>query len=177
MSDTVDTLNLLTDKLNELFNQTQNYYESFLDTNTLYKNGHISDNDFFKKLGDYTVAYSALEFLSIKVIFEIKKSIDKISNGQNNTVSNSTNGIIPNPMQPNIGNGHLASNTQQLGTTTNPVGAPPQVISAQDNFTNLGTLPSPDPTLMTSQSAKICNSCGMKLRLNAKFCTKCGNKI
>lgn len=177
MSDTVDTLNLLTDKLNELFNQTQNYYESFLDTNTLYKNGQISDSDFFKKLGDYTVAYSALEFLSIKVIFEIKKSIDKISNGKNNAMSNSTGSIMTNQIPPNIGGGHLASNIQQLGTNANPLGAPPQVISAQDNFNNVGTLPSPDPTLATSRSTNTCNSCGMKLRLNAKFCTKCGNKI
>ncbi len=176
MSDTVDTLNLLTEKLNDLFNQTQNYYEAFLDTNTLYKNGQISDSDFFKKLGDYTVAYSALEFLSIKVIFEIKKAIDKIPNGQNVAGSNHQ-GFMTNQIPQNIGSGHPNSNIQQLGTMSNPIGAPPQVISTQDNFSNVGTLPSPDPTLMTSQSVKTCNSCGMTLRLNAKFCTKCGNKI
>ncbi len=78
----VDTLNLLTEKLQSLFDDTQGYYESFLDTNNLYKNGKISDKEFFQKLGDYVVAYSALEFLSIKVILEIKKTLDKISGGQ-----------------------------------------------------------------------------------------------
>jgi len=62
----VDTLNLLSDKLNSLFDESQNYYESFLDTNNMYKNGKLSDKEFFQKLGDYVVAYSALEFLSIK---------------------------------------------------------------------------------------------------------------
>ena len=65
----VDTLNLLTEKLETLFNESQGYYESFLDTNNLYKNGKIGEKEFFQKLGDYVVAYSALEFLSIKVIF------------------------------------------------------------------------------------------------------------
>ena len=77
----VDTLNLLTDKLDNLFNESQEYYETFLDANNLYKQGKLTDKEFFQKLGDYVVAYSALEFLSIKVIFEMKKSIDKIAGG------------------------------------------------------------------------------------------------
>ena len=77
----VDTLNLLTDKLNNLFEESQGYYESFLDTNNMYKEGKLTEREFFQKLGDYVVAYSALEFLSIKVIFEIKKAVDKISGG------------------------------------------------------------------------------------------------
>ena len=75
----VDTSNLLTDKLNNLFQESQGYYESFLDTNNMYKEGKLTEREFFQKLGDYVVAYSALEFLSIKVIFEIKKAVDKIS--------------------------------------------------------------------------------------------------
>ena len=78
----VDTLNLLTEKLDNLFTESQGYYESFLDANTLYKNGKMSEKEFFAKLGDYTVAYSALEFLSIKVILELKKAIDRMAGGQ-----------------------------------------------------------------------------------------------
>ena len=77
----VDTLNLLSDKLNNLFDESQDYYESFLDANNLYKQGKLTEKEFFQKLGDYVVAYSALEFLSIKVIFELKKSIDRIAGG------------------------------------------------------------------------------------------------
>ena len=77
----VDTLNLLNDKLNKLFEESQGYYESFLDTNNMYKQGKLTEREFFQKLGDYVVAYSALEFLSITVIFEIQKAVDKISAG------------------------------------------------------------------------------------------------
>ncbi len=71
----VDTLNMLFDKLESLFDESQGYYESFLDTNNMYKQGKIADKEFFQRLGDYVVAYSALEFLSIKVIFEIRKLV------------------------------------------------------------------------------------------------------
>jgi len=70
----VDTLNLTFDKLQTLFDESQGYYESFLDANNLYKTGKLSDKEFFQKLGDYVVAYSALEFLSVKVIMEMKKT-------------------------------------------------------------------------------------------------------
>src|SRR2546430_9568731 len=77
----IDTFNLLFEKLSNLLNDTQGYYESFLDANNLYKQGKMSDKEFFEKLGDYVVAYSALEFLAVKVIFELKKSFDKIAGG------------------------------------------------------------------------------------------------
>ena len=60
----IDTLNLTFEKLQALFDESQGYYESFLDANNLYKAGKLSDKEFFQKLGDYTVAYSALEFLA-----------------------------------------------------------------------------------------------------------------
>ena len=68
----VDTLNLLSEKLDNLFADSQGYYETFLDTNNLFKNGKIGEKEFFQKLGDYVVAYSALEFLAVKVILELK---------------------------------------------------------------------------------------------------------
>ncbi|MGI0040894.1 MAG: zinc ribbon domain-containing protein, partial [Nitrosopumilaceae archaeon] len=52
----VDTLNLLFDKLQSLLDNSQGYYESFLDANTLYKQGKLSEKEFFEKLGDYVVA-------------------------------------------------------------------------------------------------------------------------
>ena len=60
----VDTLNMLFDKLQNLFDESQGYYESFLDTNNMYKKGQLSDKEFFQKLGDYTVAYSAIRIFS-----------------------------------------------------------------------------------------------------------------
>ena len=170
----VDTLGMLFDKLQSLFDESQGYYESFLDTNNMYKAGKISDKEFFQKLGDYTVAYSALEFLAIKVIFELKKS--QGSGGTGNTQSP---GLMPGMGQPGMAGG--MNPPPRAGTAGNPVGGgPPGIVSAQESFGDVGTLPSPDPSLMPRQSAPQnpngCSSCGAELRPNSKFCTKCGAK-
>ncbi len=169
----VDTLSMLFEKLQSLFDESQGYYESFLDTNNMYKKGQLSDKEFFQKLGDYTVAYSALEFLAIKVIFELKKSIGA---GSGNTQSP---GLMPGMGQP----GYMAGgmNQPRVGTADNPVGgSPPGIVSTQEAFGDVGTLPSPDPALVprqtTPQNGDGCSSCGVALRANAKFCTKCGAK-
>ena len=170
----VDTLGMLFEKLESLFDESQGYYESFLDTNNMYKAGKISDKAFFQKLGDYTVAYSALEFLAIKVIFELKKS--QGSGGPGNTQSP---GLMPGMGQPGGMNP-----PPRAGTSGNPVGGgPPGIVSAQESFGDVGTLPSPDPSLMPRQTAPQqqqtgngCSSCGAELRPNSKFCTKCGAK-
>jgi hypothetical protein len=156
----VDTFNLLFDKLQNLLNDSQGYYESFLDANNLYKQGKMSDKEFFEKLGDYVVAYSALEFLAVKVIFELKKSVDKIAGG-----SVSMGGFgSPSPT-------HISA-----ATMPGP-GRPPSIVSAASAFGNPGTLPTPDPSLMPqSSSGPSCSSCGAPLKSTAKFCTKCGKK-
>ncbi len=168
----VDTLNMLYEKLESLFDESQGYYETFLDTNSMYKKGQLSDKEFFQKLGDYVVAYSALEFLAIKVIFELKKAMG------------SSSGNTQSPgLMPGMGNpaGMAGGIPPRAGTAENPVGGPPGIVSAQDTFGEAGTLPSPDPSLMprrtvTSPSGNGCTSCGAELRSNAKFCTKCGTK-
>ncbi len=170
----VDTLNMLSDKLESLFDESQGYYETFLDTNNMYKKGQLSDKEFFQKLGDYVVAYSALEFLAIKVIFEMKKAI---GSGPGNTQSP---GLMPGMGNPGMMAGGMGV-PPRAGTAENPVGGPPGIVSAQESFGDVGTLPSPDPRLMprttvTSPSGNECSSCGAELRSNAKFCTKCGAK-
>ena len=170
----VDTLNMLFDKLQSLFDESQGYYESFLDTNNMYKKGLLSDKEFFQKLGDYTVAYSALEFLAIKVIFEMKKSL---GSGSGNTQSP---GLMPGMGTPGMMAGGMGM-PPRAGTAQNPVGGgPPGIVSAKEAFGDVGTLPSPDPSLMPRQTAPQsgngCISCGADLRPNAKFCTKCGTK-
>jgi len=169
----VDTLNMLFDKLQSLFDESQGYYESFLDTNNMYKKGQISDKEFFQKLGDYTVAYSALEFLAIKVIFELKKSV---GSGSGSTQSP---GLMPGMGNPG---GMPGGMPPRAGTPQNPVGGgPPGIVSAQEAFGEVGTLPSPDPSMMPRRTVQEsdpngCSSCGAGLRPNAKFCTKCGAK-
>ncbi len=170
----VDTLSMLYEKLESLFDESQGYYETFLDTNNMYKKGQLSDKEFFQKLGDYVVAYSALEFLAIKVIFEMKKAM---GSGTGNTQSP---GLMPGMGNPG-GMAGGGGTPPRAGTAGNPVGGPPGIDSAQETFGDAGTLPSPDPRLIprrtdTTSSGNGCSSCGAELRLNAKFCTKCGAK-
>jgi len=158
----VDTLNLLFDKLQSLLNDSQGYYESFLDANTLYKQGKLSEKEFFEKLGDYVVAYSALEFLAVKVIFELKKSLDRIAGG----TAHGTTAMGSTP----VGMGGF-------GMTPQISGRPPSIISAAA-FSALGALPTPDPSLLPRKSTgPSCTSCGASIRPHAKFCTKCGSKL
>ena len=169
----VDTLNLMVEKLENLFNESQDYYETFLDTNNLFKEGKLTEKEFFQKLGDYVVAYSALEFLSIKVIFEMKKAMDKMSGGQVSGTTQSP-GLMPGMGTPGMMPGGMPGS--RPGTAQNPVGGPASVISAGGGFSDAGTLPTPDPSLVPKQSGGKCSSCGSDLRPNAKFCTSCGTK-
>ena len=170
----IDTLNLTFEKLQALFDESQGYYESFLDANNLYKNGKLTDKQFFQKLGDYTVAYSALEFLAIKTLMEMKKTLDKVASGS--STGTQSPGLMPGMGQP--GMMPDMNPGARVGTADNPVGGPPSVMSAPDAFNQPGTLPSPDPSLLPpKQSAGNCPSCGADLRANAKFCTKCGTKL
>ena len=170
----IDTLNRTFEKLQALFDESQGYYESFLDANNLYKNGKLTDKQFFQKLGDYTVAYSALEFLAIKTLMEMKKTLDKVASGS--STGTQSPGLMPGMGQPGMMPGMNPG--ARVGTADNPVGGPPSVMSAPDAFNQPGTLPSPDPSLLPpKQSAGNCPSCGADLRANAKFCTKCGTKL
>src|SRR3990170_7284085 len=77
MSFGVDTLGGLAEKLKKLVDDTQNLYESFLDANQLYKQGKMGEKEFFAKIGEYLVATSALNFLSARVIIEMKAAMEK----------------------------------------------------------------------------------------------------
>ena len=170
----IDTLNLTFDKLTALFDESQGYYETFLDTNNLYKAGKLSDKEFFQKLGDYTVAYSALEFLAIKTLMEMKKTLDKVSSGAGASGTQSP-GLMPGMGQSGMMPGMNAG--PRTGTAENPVGAPPSIMGTPEAFSQPGTLPTPDSSLLPpKQSGGNCTSCGVGLRPNAKFCTKCGSK-
>ena len=165
----VDTLNLLFDKLQSLLNDSQGYYESFLDANTLYKQGKLSEKDFFEKLGDYVVAYSALEFLAVKVIFELKKSLDRMAGG-------TAHGTTAMGSTPAGMGGFGMAPPPQIMTAQIP-GRPPSIISAAA-FNAPGALPTPDPSLLPQKfTGPSCTSCGASIRPNSKFCTKCGSKL
>ena len=76
-SGAVDVLGSLTEKLKQQINDTQDRYESFIDSTHVYKQGKMNEKEYFAKLSDYLVSTAALDFLAIRVILEIKSAIDK----------------------------------------------------------------------------------------------------
>ena len=164
----VDTLGGLTEKLKQLVNDTQNHYEAFIDANQLYKQGKMGDKEFFAKIGDYLVAMSAMNFLAVRVILEIKGAMDK-----GTTIKSPTGGSsYPSaPPQAGFGVGGFVG----TGGTAGP-------SAAGSGY----TLPSPQPQEPTFKPVEIelpkprptgtkgCIICGATIPAQAKFCSKCG---
>ena len=96
----VDTLNLLFDKLQYIFSGYAPIRDSFLEMNNFYKQGKISEREFFEKLHVSINRFSALEFLLIKAAFEIKKTLDKSANVSSNKaqISSATQSLPDNSL-------------------------------------------------------------------------------
>ena len=60
----------------------------------------MSDKEFFQKLGDYTAAYSALLFLGVNSLTEMKKTLDKVSSGA--ATGTQSPGLMPGMGQPGM---------------------------------------------------------------------------
>jgi hypothetical protein len=164
MSFGVDTLGGLTEKLKQLINDTQNLYESFIDANQLYKQGKMGDREFFAKIGEYLVATSAMNFLAVRVILEMKTAMEK-----GTSIKSPTGGsLTPSGPQAGFGIGGFVG----AGGTAGP---------AAGEY----TFPSPSPQEPTFKpvdielpkpraNIKSCIICGASIPAQAKFCSKCG---
>ncbi|MEK6877793.1 MAG: zinc-ribbon domain-containing protein, partial [Thermoproteota archaeon] len=113
----------------------------------------------------------ALEFLAVKVIFELKKSLDRMASG----TAHGTTAMGSTPV--GMGGFGMTPPPQTMAHTAQMPGRPPSIISAAA-FNAPGALPTPDPSLLPQKSTgPSCTSCGASIRPNAKFCTKCGSKL
>ena len=169
MSFGVDTLGGLTEKLKQLINDTQNLYESFIDASQLYKQGKMGDKEFFIKIGEYLVSTSALNFLAVRVILEIKNAMEK-----GTPIKSPAGGSSSAPSAPQAGFG--IGGFVGTGGTVGPIAA----------SGNEYTLPSPqEPTFKpvdielpkpraSSKTTKNCIACNASIPSHAKFCSKCG---
>ncbi|MDQ3837146.1 MAG: zinc ribbon domain-containing protein [Thermoproteota archaeon] len=168
MSFGVDTLGGLTEKLKQLINDTQNLYESFIDANQLYKQGKMGDKEFFIKIGEYLVSTSALNFLAVRVILEIKNAMEKGTSVKSPTGASSSSTTAP---QAGFGIGGFVG----AGGMVGPAGT----------SDNEYTLPSPQeptfkpvdielPKSRVSSTTKNCVACNTLIPTHAKFCRKCG---
>ncbi|HYZ94185.1 MAG TPA: hypothetical protein VE566_00325, partial [Nitrososphaeraceae archaeon] len=128
MSFGVDALGALTEKLRQLVNDTQEKYESFIDDTQLFKQGKIDEKDFFTKIGEYLITFSALNFLAVRVILELKSATEK-----GTSLKSSTGGTVSAnpPSQAGFGVGGFVGSGGMVGS-----GPAPQEYS----------LPAPQPT-------------------------------
>jgi hypothetical protein len=182
-SGAVDVLGSLTEKLKQQINDTQDKYESFIDSTQLYKQGKMNEKEYFAKIGDYLVSTSALDFLAIRVILEIKSAIDKGTLMKNATGGKSSppSPASPPPPQASFGIGgfvgtggsvggggvggeYIMPAPEQQEPTFKPVDIelerPPSKSSGKETT----------PTI-----TKNCIVCGSAIPKQAKFCSKCGN--
>lgn len=174
-SGAVDVLGTLTEKLKQQINDTQDKHESFIDATHVYKQGKMNEKEYFAKIVDYLVSTSALDFLAIRVILEIKFAIDK-----NTLMKNATGGMASSPSSPQAGFGIAGF-----------VGTGGAVGEGGEKY----VMPAPEqqePTLKpedielegrSSESSgkektititKNCIFCGSEIPKQAKFCSKCG---
>ena len=162
MSFGVDTLGGLAEKLKQLVNDTQNLYESFLDANQLYRQGKMDEKEFFAKIGEYLVAMSALNFLSVRVIIEMKAAMEK-----GTTLKSPTGGSsYPSAPQAGFGVGGFVG----AGGTAGPAANQYSLPSPQEPTFKLVDVELPKPRANT----KSCIVCGASIPAQAKFCSKCG---
>ena len=143
----VDTLSLTFDKLRYIFNGYGQIRDSFLESVAAYKQGKITRAEFFDKIQEGVMRFSALEFLAIKSIFEIKKSSDRSS------------GVIKNDSNSNM----------QTSSTPTPTG------HSINSFIAAKVLPVPNQDNSQKNQTEInCQQCKTPLKKHVNFCTNCG---
>lgn len=151
--DDVDTLALMFDKLQYIFRGYDPYIQAFTEMHELYKQGKLAERDYYYGMTDAVLKYSALDFLGLKAMFEIKKALNRMNN--------------PN----------TRSSTQGMATsvTSNQTTGPQNSVAS---FISAKNLPSRDEVMnQITGDGKRCTSCGKAMSKVAKFCTICGSKM
>jgi hypothetical protein len=172
MSSGVDMLSTLAEKLKQTINEIQDRYESFIDSNQLYKQGKINERDFFASIGDYLVASSAMNFITVQTIFEMKSIVEKKASTSNEPGRLSS----PSPAassQGDTGINRFTTESQTRGAEQYSLPKPQQptfkALQTDDRQRSInGNENSPKAT-------KDCVVCGKAIPKQAKFCTRCGN--
>lgn len=152
--DDVDTLALMFDKLQYIFRGYDQYISAFTEMQDLYKQGKLAERDYYYGMTDAVLKYSALEFLGLKAMFEIKKALNRMNNASSTPTTGVPSGKVPSGKVPSGPQNTVAS------------------------FISAKTLPGRDEVVSTmSGTGNKCTSCGKTVSNVAKFCTTCGNKM
>ena len=151
--DDVDTLALMFDKLQYIFRGYDSYIQAFTEMHTLYKQGKLSEREYYHGMTDAVLKYSALEFLGLKAMFEIKKALNRMNN--------------PSSARHSI-QGLASGNVMGQSGPQNSIAS----------FISAKSLPGRDDVKQkTSVDEKHCLSCGKLAQATTKFCRNCGHKF
>ena len=168
MSFGVDTLGGLSEKLKQLVGDTQGLYESFIDATQLYKQGKMGDREYFARIGEFLVACSAMSFLAVRVILELKGAMDK-----GTSLKSPTGGSAQGSSQPSsFGLGGFVSAGGMAGPATRGDVVVPQP-QVEPSFAPAQI--DPRPAREPAAQLKTCIACGASIPQRAKFCSKCGH--
>jgi hypothetical protein len=162
MSNGVDVIGTLTEKLKQMIEETQEHFEWFTDSHKLYEQDNLNEKEYMTKIIKYVITLSAMNFLSIRVILEIKSSLDK-------TVLPNNPVITTIHSNPNTHNPDAAKEDEYILPSPN----------MQDMVFMTSTIEqeqmSTNPNSMADPMNKICCMCSSHLSKTAKFCTACGS--
>lgn len=186
MSSGVDTLGALTEKLKQLINDTQDRYESFIDSTQLYKQAKVNEKEYFSKIGEYLVATSAMNFLAIRVILEIKSTMEKGSSLKNTSggLASSSSSSSPSSSSPSLtpqadfGIGGFVGGTESNEVRGYTISSPQPSQQEEPTFKPVDIVierPSKMSVDKTTLTTKKCIVCESIISSQAKFCSKCGN--
>jgi hypothetical protein len=152
----VDVLGTLSEKLKQLTNEAKDHHSSFSDLTKLYKEDKINEKDFFSKVLDYVVTSSALTFLMIRVILELKSALEK-----GTTIKDVTGGATSTSSAPQMGGFGIGGFISSGG-----------IVGKEQT---MPTLRNEDVSLPSATTtSKTCKECGTVLPIKARFCSKCG---
>lgn len=132
----------LASKLKQLANDIQAVYEEFLDAETLYQQGKISEKEFFKKMGSFLKAFSSLGFLTVKVVIEINNAI-----GKDDKSKKQEGGTIPSPTY----------RPDMMGGTSMPQYSPAYIPEKEETSSSKSC---PQCSAQIPVKAKFCTKCG-----------------
>lgn len=169
----VNTLEGLTEKLKQLINDIQNQYESFIDLNQLYKQRKVNEKEFFASIGDYMVAMSAMNFLAIRVILEMKSAMDKrvsMKNAKGGLASSSAD-----TGQVSIGIDSFVSTGRSVDVGGEYTMPKPQQPQQQEPTFKPIDIQVERSSIYNNETTKSCIVCGSAIPKKGKFCSRCGN--
>lgn len=189
----VDTLGGLTEKLKQLINDTQNAYETLIDSTQRYKQGKMNEKEYFSSIGKYLIASSAMNFLAIKVILEIKSAIDKGKLLKNPPTAGIADPNLNTSSSVGFGIGGFVGGGGGGGSVGGLENSRVQGSGSQQQYSSSSIEPTLKPvdleiekpsqaittsevdSLKDNKTFKNCIVCGVLIPTKAKFCSKCGN--